>query len=743
MTRPRRLLVPIATAVSAALLAQHANAQRVPVRTDGGIEEIVVTADPLRRGSDSISQAVTVLTGSALQLRPLTTVGELLDGLPGISNADFGPGVGRPVIRGLQGSRVRTLEDGMPTADVAGEGADHAIGIDPARARQVEVYRGPATLLYGNGAAGGVVNVRTQRFDPNFGEGPRARGGLTYGENGNERQGYLGVELPTSENFVLRADGSLRRTDDFDIKGFQQIGQTAGRRNRLVNSSVETDSYSLSGLWRGDWGYLGVGVSTWETDYGIPENFDARPRDLGGQADEFERIFAEYDRFDLRGELFQPLPGFKTARFAMSYTQFEQQEVEFEFERTPAGGELDEKVVEAAFENDELELRLELEHEEINGWRGVVGFQFNDRDFTAGVPDDDEENFYVRPNRTRSAGLFVLEQRDMSWGQLELSARIERQRSRPDDIAESEVDGVTGINGGFIDFPFTVGNESNTTFSLSAGGVYDLNAEHHLLFSVTRAERAPAPEQLFAFGRHAAAGTFEVGDLGLDKETYLNFDVGVERHAGLFRYEARLFYNRIDDFIFLQSVDDGSGNPVFVNDIGNRAGEGAAIGCMSGDGGLCRLRNQLVFNEQANAAFYGGEFSAVADLITGPQSLSLRFSGDHVRGKLRSGDSLPRITPSRLGIGLDAATGDLRLSVDYRRVFRQNKIGVAEDVTSSFNLLSLNASWSPEMLAGGEFFVQGRNLLNEDGRLHQSFFRDEAPIIGRAFFAGIRFDIGG
>ncbi|MFU8817105.1 MAG: TonB-dependent receptor plug domain-containing protein, partial [Pseudomonadales bacterium] len=317
----------------AAVIANSAHAQGgEEPRSQDVLPQIIVTADPIGgRTPDDIIQPVSVVFGEELERRRSATLGQLLDGLPGVANSDFGPGVGRPVIRGLQGSRVQVLEDGLPTADVSGEGADHAIAIDPSRAEQIEVYRGPAVLLYGSGAAGGLVNVRTDRFDPNFGDSARVRGGLSYAENGSDRQGRLAVELPATDELVFRADGSLRRSSDFDIDGFQQVDQTGGRRNKLVNSSVDTDAFSVTGLFRGDWGHLGLGLSTWETDYGIPENFDARPRAMGGQSDEFERVFAEYDRIDLRGELINPFPGFTAARVKMAYTWFEQQEVEFEF----------------------------------------------------------------------------------------------------------------------------------------------------------------------------------------------------------------------------------------------------------------------------------------------------------------------------------------------------------------------------------------------------------------------------
>jgi iron complex outermembrane recepter protein len=736
--------ISIGTATLVAVLAGQPALGDVSGGDAADLPTIVVTADPRRnRVADELVQPVSVLAGDELDLRRAGSVGAVLDGLPGVANADFGPGVGRPVIRGLQGSRVQVLEDGLRTADVAGEGADHAVAIDPAHAEQIEVFRGPATLLFGSGAAGGVVNVRTNRFNPVSGDGLGVRGALSYGENGSDRQGRLGIESPISDQFVLRADASLRRTSDFSISGFQQVDQTEGNKDRLRNSDIESDSYSVTGLFRDDWGYLGLGVSTWDTDYGIPENFDARPVDMGGQGDEFERIRADYDRIDLRGEFNDPLAGFSLMRLKMAYTEFAQQEVEFEFDRTPQGGELAETAVEAAFANDEFETRVELVHLPIGSLSGVVGLQLRDRDFSADLPEEEDAFFYVRPNSTRSVALFALEELPTAFGRLEFGARVERERSDPDDVIGSGIAGVTGPDGEFIPLPEQLGRRTFHPVSLSFGTLVDLDERRHLRAGVTWSQRAPSPEQLYAFGRHAAAGTFEVGDPRLGTEDYLNFEVGVDRHIGALRYDITVFYNRVDDFIFLASDDDGAGNPVFVNDIGNRAGEGATVGCAPGDDGLCDLRNQLVFNEQADAELYGAEFEAAIDLVTGPVPLVARFSGDYVRGKLRDGGDLPRMTPARLGVGFDTTWQEFDLRIDYRRVFTQNDTGVAEDSTSGFDLVSFDLLWSPAALKGARVFLQGRNLLDEDGRLHQSFFKDEAPIIGRAFIGGIRFDFGG
>lgn len=701
--------------VSALLAALPATAAESSSSDAVEIPSLTVTADPLgARSPDELIFPVSVLADEALDKQRAGTLGETLDGLPGVANSDFGPGVGRPVVRGLQGSRVQVLEDGLKTVDVSGEGGDHTVAIDPGRADQIEVFRGPATLLYGSGAAGGVINVKSGRFSPEFSDSPRIHGQLGYGYNGDERQGHIGLELPVSDNFVLRSDYGLRRSHDFDIDGFQQNGQTVGDKDTLQNSNAATDSFSVTGVFKGDWGHAGLGYSRWRTDYGIPEVF------LGEGEEEQERLRGEFDRFDFRSVINDPLPGFRTARLKLSHTNFSQQEVGYAFH----DGELEESEVELEFDNDETDARLELVHNPIGLWQGVIGLQVNDRDFAAvgeghghGGHGHGGEGFYVRDNDTRSMGLFVLEERLTDFGRLEFAARVDHVRSDPSTLAEERH--IDLPSGDELHQEADLGDRSFTPISLSAGSIIDLDDKHHLRLAITRSERAPSAEQLYAFGSHAASGTLEIGDTGLDKETYTNLEIGLDRHTGPVRFDATLFYNHVQDFIYLAPVDDGSGSPVTIE----------------GD--------TLVFNQQDDARFYGAELTAAWDVVDGKIPLTLRVSGDYVRAKLDNGDNLPRISPARLGFGFDTSYQSWTLSMDYRHVFKQSDSSELETDTDGYDLLSLDASWQPDGFKGGEFYIQGRNLLNEDGRRHQSFLKDEAPIIGRAVMAGIRFDFGG
>lgn len=739
-TKPR--LLPLAAAVSVALALPFTSWADTD---DAEMDRILVTADPLgNRGPDDLVRPVSVIVGEELERRRAANLGEILDGIPGVSNSDFGPGVGRPTVRGLQGARVQVLEDGMGVSDVSREGADHAIGLDVTRAEQIEVFRGPATLLYGSGAAGGVVNVVSGRFSPVVPDSFGLDGRVSYGFNGNDRQGRLGIAAPLGLDAVLRADYSIRRTDNFDIRGFQVLGSTEGTEGELLASAIESDSAAISTVFRGDWGHFGFGISYLNYQYDIPKLFDPRPRELGGLSDHFDQINMESLRFDVRGEWLNPIQSLSAARLKMSYTQFEMDEAERFFTRTPQGGIFDRTVVEAEFDNTEFDARLELVHNPIGNWRGVLGLQFTDRDFVSSDPRGADRGFYVRPNETQTLAAFLVEELPTDFGRVELGARIERVRSSADDVFGYRVTGVTLADSSFLAFPEQLDSQSFTPFSLSAGAVFDIGADHHARAVITRSERAPSPEQLFAFGRHPSAGTFEIGDPNLGKEAYTNFELGFDRHAGRHQWEITGFFNRVNDFIFLASEDDGTGSPIGVNDIGNRSGEGAAANCAPGAGGLCRLRNQLVFNEQANAEFYGVEFRSISQIATGRVPLDFRVSGDYVRGKLRNGGNLPRITPMRLGVGFDTAFGDeWDLSIDFQRVFRQTSTAVAESETGSFNLIGFDLFWQPALFRNGQLFLQGRNLLNEDGRRHQSFFKNDAPIIGRSFTTGLRFQYGG
>lgn len=646
------------------------------------VESAVITD----RTADELAHPVEVLAGKELQRRRAGTIGDMLGNELGVSNSSFGPGVGRPVIRGQGGPRVQVLENNIRSMDISTISADHAVSVDPLTARQVEVIKGPATLIYGSGASGGVVNVLNNRMPKFFLPGFQGNAGFSYADNARERLGSVDITHGW-DNFALQADLAIRRSSDFDIPGTQDI-EGEGRRGVLENSSVDNYSGAISFSWLGQRGNLGMALSRLDYDYGLPEIID--PDDP-----EFERIELEQTRYDLRGELIEPLPGFTRARVAFGYNRYEQQEIEFED---------DEREIEADFDNEEFDLRLDLSHVPVGPFAGVIGAHFTDRDFRAEGADG--EAFFVPPTVTRSQALFVVEEMPLDWGRFEFGARVERNRSNPDDEPA----------------------RSFTLFSASFGILWDIDELHHLRFGYNRAERAPAAEELFARGRHAAAGTFEIGEANLGTETANEFDLGLDRHGERWNWRAHVFYNRVDDFIFPEFQVDEDGEIIMVND------EGLPVG---------RQRNRLVNYRQRNAEFYGLEAETRYKLLdNGPLDLDIRIFGDHVRGKLRGdGDDLPRITPTRFGVSFDGGIGAWDGFVELSRANRQGRIGQGETPTDKFTLLGFDIGYTVRgRAAQTRFYLRGRNLLDSEVRLHTSFLKDESPQPGRTLLAGVSVD---
>ena len=705
MLHKKRLVLLIGGALSA-VAASHTAYADTPVE----MGKLIVTSDPFGdRVVDDLINSVTVITDEELARRQSTTLGETLDGLPGVHNSDFGPGAGRPVLRGLQGSRVQILNNGLRVVDVAGEGADHNVAIDTSNAAQIEILRGPATLLYGGNASGGVINVISEHFNPNFSDQINVNGQFAYSGNGNQRLGNLGLSLPLSDNFVIRTDYAGQRSDDFDIDGFQGIDQTASDKGTIENSGIDTNSFSVTGLYSQDWGFAALGYSRWKTSYGLPAVI------TGVGEEEQAHIRADYDRIDFRSEINDPFAGIHTARFKVAYTEFYQGEVATEFD----GGVLEESGIEGEFDKDEAEVRIELLHNPIGAWEGVVGLQINDTAFQTSAPaagGGHGGSFYVRDNETRSYGLFVLENTETSFGHIELAARIDYVDSEPATLDEErDVDFVAPFAGELMQAA-KLSDRSFTPFSVSAGAIVDINDSHHFRVSLSRSERAPSAEQLYSFGEHHASETVEIGDPDLDEEAYTNLEIGLDRHLGDFTYNITAFYNDVSDYIYLETRTIG-GVPV-LSDEGNN----------------------FLNNVQEDAKFYGAEFTSALQISKGNVPFTLRFSADYVRAKLHDGGDLPRISPARAGLGFDTGHGDVAFSMDYQRVFNQSKTANLESSTDGYDLVSFDVNWQPASLKGLGVFVKGRNLLNEDGRRHTSFLKDNSVIVGRSISAGFNFD---
>lgn len=502
---PLSLGLSFALALSASALTLPALAQDAASHDDRhaeaqDIDRVVITASPLRQNAEEHAQPAEVLAGEALDEARGATLGETLGKVPGVQSSNFGAGVGRPVIRGMDGPRVGVLSGGMGSQDVSTISQDHATAVEPFLADQIEVLKGPATLIYGSGAIGGVVNLVDGRIAERPLDGTLSgRAELRYDSASRGRTGMLRVDASGADGaLVLHADGVHRTLEDYDTPDGEQ-----------ANSFVETRTGAVGASIVGDAGFLGVAFSRYDNLYGNPgEPGDAATGEPGVTLD------MRQDRVDLKGGWQRAFGIFEGLRFGFAHTAYEHTE----FEGSEVG---------TRFVNDADEGRFELTHKPFGAWRGAVGFQASDRTFEA-IGD---EAFVPRTN-TRAQGLFWIEQ--AKWGalQLDLGARTDRVRSAP--------------SGG--------PRRNFTPVSLAAGASWRFNDAWRVSLNLDRAERAPAEEELFADGPHVATASYEVGDATMREERANRVELGAHFHGGRFDAEASVYRTRFDGFIYLRDT---------------------------------------------------------------------------------------------------------------------------------------------------------------------------------------------
>ncbi len=456
---------------------------------------VVVTASPLRDTAAALSKPADVLAGERLDENRSATLGETLSSIPGVQSSNFGPGVGRPILRGLEGPRVAILSGGLSTQDVSTISQDHAPAVEPFLADQIEVLKGPSTLLFGSGAIGGVVNVVDGRIPERAIEGGcsgRAEQRFDTVNNGETSMFRLDGG---SDRFALHVDGVYRNNKDYDTPvGTQR------------NTFIDTKTGSVGGSLLGDWGFVGASASRFENDYGNP----GEPGDLAnGERGVYLQM--RQDRYDLKGGLLSPWGEGSGLRFSLGRNDYEH--IEFE------GGE-----VGTTFTKEATEGRIEASFDLAGGWKGALGLQGSDSVFEA-LGDE----AFVPRTATRAIGLFGVARKSWDDLQLDLGARVDQINANPDTQAERDF----------------------TPVSFSLAGGWRMDEEWRLTASFDHAERAPAEEELFADGPHLATQAYEIGDRDLDQEAANQIEFGVQYQSALVDGKFSVYYNRFNDFIYL------------------------------------------------------------------------------------------------------------------------------------------------------------------------------------------------
>ena len=662
------------------------------------VDHIIVTAKPLARTVEELAQPVTVLYGHELTNKQSTSIGETVSQEPGVSSSYFGPIASRPVIRGQFGERVRVLTNGLDSLDASAFSEDHQVTVESLLAKRIEIVRGPAALLYGSGAAGGLVNVVDTRFVQEPLEKP-FNAGVALGADtaSGIRDGAVRAQFGTG-SLAFNADYFYRSTDDIEIPGFAESKvlrereeaeggeEEAGEEEAFgvaENTDSETSGGALGVSFLSDSGFVGVSFSGFDSEYGIPGHHHEEEGELplpGEPVEEEEmvRIDLEQTRVDLAGEYDLEGSFLRGIRFRAAVNDYTHTELEGEETGT-------------IYDVQGMDSRIELRHARLGAMEGALGLQYRDEQFDA-IGD---EAFLPKADTT-SLSLFVFEEIELSdsWV-LQGSARYEDQSISGSALSEDYDEGA---------------------FSASIGAVWRATEDFRFSANLALTERHPTITELYADGAHVAADRYERGSVTLGngilgKEMSTNLDLTLHGDTGRWEWTITGFINSVDDYILLRPTE-------------------------------LELDGFQVFDfDQADVEFIGIEAEAVVEVLdTDDSHMHIRLFTDFVNAEEdATGDNLPRIPPQRFGVGLHGGWKSLDATIDAIFADDQDDIVEYELPTEGYTLL--NASLSYTFADSGLLLLlRGSNLLDEDIRQHTSPLKDLVPLPGRSLHLGLRYE---
>lgn len=656
------------------------------------LDDLVVSANPLEHNQLKMTTPVAILSEEDLVMDRGLSLDQTLNQITGVNSGSFGAGAGQIVIRGQQGPRVTVLNNNVTNQDASSVSPDHWVSTEPLLAKQIEVLKGPATLLYGGGAVGGVVNVVDDVIPMRVIDG--VEGGLEgrFSDNTlSERAGVLSLNAGLTENLMGHFSYFNSESDDYKIPGSAEseiLHQAEGHDDEdeemaaavLENSSVKSDGMNVGFSWVYNRGYWGLSFSDFNRDYGIPghQHDEEHEHEDGDVEEALVRIDLDKSVLNIKGLHQLPDDGF-IRQLRSHYSNTDYQHIELE------GTEIG-----TVFDNQADEFRIELTHGTVGGFEGVWGFQLSNRDFSALG-----EEAYILPSKTQILSLFMIEERDFGLWHSEFGFRFDQQSVATDLF--NDID--------------------DSAFSLSLGATFKLNERWTLPVNLTSAQRLPTAEEYFSnqgqannLIPHLATATIEIGNPELEHETANNFDIGIKYRNQGFSFNLALYHNQIDDYIFLR-------------DTGN-------------------FSDELPIYEytQQNTTFKGYEADVTYQFEDGfNNQWDFRLFTDATQAKLNTGAFVPRIPARRTGAEINWLRGDWSIGLNHTHVSQQNELAGLELPTEAYDLLDLSANWIHfgnriETLV----FIKAKNLLDEEIRDHSSFIKDIAPRPGRSLTAGFR-----
>ena len=682
MSFPKNILTLSILAVASVSVFAAENEQATTLDT------IRIKAHPLEQTSKDFAVADTVVDQKRLA-QGAVTIGEALSGETGISSNQFGAGSSRPVIRGQDGPRIKILQNSSENIDVSTLSPDHAVTVDPALAKQVEVIRGPSTLLFGAGTVGGLVNVTDSKLPTAMPEkGYEGNATLRYNTGSDEKLATAGVTLGLGDQVALRVEGLKREANDYIAPDYVHEGE---KERRVDNTFAKGQTVNVGLSWIYDRGFTGISYSNRQDQYGLPghsheyeschlhglslhcgehdhdeDEHDDHDHDHAHEAGPW--IDLKSERYDVRTELDDPFAGFKKLRAQASYTDYQHDEIE-------------EDTIATHFKNKGYDGRLELVHNPLGAWEGVIGTQYGQQKLEL-----TGEEAFLAPNTTKKWSVFALEHAQLNDVHVELAARVDQQKIDIDDSSKKDFDG--------------------SAFSVSGAANWEFAPNYKLSLVTSHQERLPLAQELYADGGHFATNTYELGNDQLSKEKSNNVELGFHYDDNTFDYHVHVYHNWFDDYIYAQTLD--------------------------------RYKDfRLVQYAQDKAKFYGAEAEAGYQISP---IYKLSVFGDYVRGKIDN-DNAPRVPAGRLGTKLNADFDDhWSGSAEYYHVFQQDKIAAYETDSQSYNMLNLGVAYSGNYSNVSDYrvFLNANNLLDDQVYQHASFL-STIPQVGRNFSVGVNF----
>ena len=702
------------------------------------IEVIDIEATPIHMSAMESASPVSVLSGEQLRRDQAATLGDTLEKLPGVNTNFHGKVASTPIIRGLSGPRVLITQNGLDVSDVSRVGPDHSVASEASTAQQIEVLRGPATLFYGSGAIGGVVNIVDNRVPTDS----TTRGEWNVEHNSVDNQKVASFNATTgTDSFAFYADAFWRESDDYEIPVAAELaGDDSESHNGdhvVENSDEESNGFTLGTSYLFDQGFIGLAVEQFNRQYGIPGHSHGGEEEehTDDEHDEEESVFADLEqtKIQLLGEYNLNNKWLNKVNLRAGFTDYEHSEIE-------SGA------IGTTFKNQTHELRIDILHNQFKEWNGGFSFHYKNSDVEA-----QGEEAFTPPSTTQSFAVALMEEKHFGDFLVQLGGRIERVELNANNVllpsidahAHDEVDEHDDHDHD-EEASFTRVFDAEHEFtpvSLSAGIVWDFTPSYNLGLSVSRSERAPSASELLSFGPHIGTATYEVGALfdiddngnfglsqqAIDLETANNIDLTFRKTQGDIGFIFNAFYNQVDNYYY--QIETG-----LYAESGHDHGDEDEHDHVDEDEHSSELPVYLFKTD--DVVLHGFE-AQVAWQIS--DEFKLDVFSDYVRARLKDGGDLPRTPPLRFGSELSYETEKLSAHIHVTRYQEQDRTAPQETATDGYTMVDASVSYDLSVLNQDlSLYLKGTNLTDTEARVHSSFLKEITPRPGRSFALGIR-----